>query len=114
MYAGIQGRSLWPLLTGAAERQVHRDSVYCEYYNAQPWHPELPPQCTMVCDGRYKLVRVHSSSAGELYDLERDPAEYDNLYQDPAYMDVKLRMLEMLSDRMAWTVDPLPERLAAW
>jgi arylsulfatase len=114
MYPAIQGRSLWPLLTGTTDLQVHRDSVYCEYYNAQPWHPELPPQCTMVFDGRYKLVRVHSSKEGELYDLQTDPTEGINLYANPDYREIKLEMLEMLSDRMAWTVDPLPVRLAAW
>jgi arylsulfatase A-like enzyme len=111
---GIQGRSFWPLLSGQANLHEHRDSVYCEYYNAQPWHQDLPPQCTMVFNGRYKLVRVHSTNGGELYDLQVDPLERSNLYSSPSYAEVKLRMLEMLSDRMAWTVDPLPARLAEW
>ncbi|WP_222429919.1 sulfatase family protein [Paenibacillus cremeus] len=114
LYPGIQGRSLWSLLTGETELNKHRDSVYCEYYNAQPWHPELPPQCTMVFDGRYKLVRVHSAGEGELYDLLLDPKEHRNLYHYPYYGKEKLRLLELLTDRMAWTVDPLPERLAEW
>lgn len=109
---GMQGKSLSALLKGEVPPDEHRDSVYCEYYNAQPWHPDLPPQCTMVSDGRYKLVRVHSSREGELYDLEKDPAETNNVYDDPAYVPVKLKMMELLTDRMAWTVDPLPERLA--
>lgn len=111
-YPGMQGKSLWPILSGQAPPDAHRNSVYCEYYNAQPWHPDCPPQCTMVFDGRYKLVRVHSTGEGELYDLRRDPAETDNLYDSPAHLADKLRMLELLSDRMAWTVDPLPPRLA--
>jgi arylsulfatase A-like enzyme len=112
MHPGIQGKSLWPILSGQASPDFHRDSIYSEYYNAQPWHPDNPPQCTMVFDGRYKLVRVHSTREGELYDLEQDPTETDNLYESPAHIVEKLRMLELLSDRMAWTVDPLPARLA--
>lgn len=114
IYAGIQGKSLWPLLTGARDSGTHRDSVYCEYYNAQPWHPDLPPQATMVFDGRCKLVRMHASKEGELYDLQADPEEYRNLYDVAQYAEAKTRLLELLSDRMAWTVDPLPERLADW
>ncbi|CAN7758134.1 sulfatase family protein [Paenibacillus sp. LjRoot56] len=109
---GIQGKSLWSLLKGEVPHDAHRDSVYCEYYNAQPWHPDLPPHCTMVSDGRYKLVRVHSSQQGELYDLVKDAAETSNLYDDPAYLEMKLQMMELMTDRMAWTVDPLPERQA--
>jgi arylsulfatase len=109
---GIQGKSLWPLLAENAPLDLHRDSVYCEYYNAQPWHPDNPPQCTMVFDGRYKLVRVHSTKEGELYDLQVDPDEMVNLYGVTEFSTIKMQMLELLSDRMAWTVDPLPERLA--
>lgn len=114
LYPGIQGRSLWPLLRGQKNIDRHRDNVYCEYYNAQPWHQDLPPQCTMVFDGRYKLVRVHSVKGGELYDLQADPLESRNLYDDADYLEVRMELLEQLCDRMAWTVDPLPERLAAW
>jgi arylsulfatase A-like enzyme len=109
---GMQGRSFWPLLNGRAAPDTHRDSVYCEYYNAQPWHPDCPPQCTMVFDGRYKLVRIHSTCEGELYDLLTDPDERINLYDSEPHLKVKMRMHELLSDRMAWTVDPLPARLA--
>jgi choline-sulfatase len=111
---GVQGKSLWPLLTGERDPAEHRDSVYCEYYNAQPWHPDQPPQATMVFDGRYKLIRMHSTKEGELYDLQLDPREHRNLYRDAAYAGVKANMLELLADRMAWTVDPLPVRLAEW
>jgi hypothetical protein len=56
----------------------------------------------------------HPASYGELYDLERDPAETHNLWDDPGYLEVKTEMLLRLCNRMAWTVDPLPLRRAAW
>jgi hypothetical protein len=40
-----------------------------------------------------------------------DPAE---LGFDPACFEVKLELYERLTDRIAWTVDPLPERRADW
>jgi len=33
-HTGMQGKSLWPLLTGKADVNCHRDDVYSEYYNA--------------------------------------------------------------------------------
>lgn len=113
-YEGMQGRSLWPLLTGAADMDHFRDDVYCEYYNAMPWHQDPTAQATMVRDARYKLVAAHGIKTGELYDLEADPNETNNLWNDPNSLAVKVEMLEKLADRMAWTVDPLPERRAAW
>ena len=74
-YPGMQGRSLWPLLTGEAAGDRHRDDVYCEYYNAMPWHRDPTAQTTMVRTGEHKLVVDHGDDLGELYDLVADPTE---------------------------------------
>lgn len=111
-YPGMQGSSLWPMLTGEASLDHHRDDVYCEYYNAMPWHTDPAAHATMVRTERYKLVMMHGLSAGELYDLEQDPEETRNLWDDPDRAAIKYEMLQRLCDRMAWTVDPLPEREA--
>lgn len=111
---GVQGRSLADVLTGDKDPDTHRDSVYCEYYEAMPWHTDPMAFGTMVYDGRYKLSRYHTSKEGELYDLEKDPDEFYNLWDDPAYLPVKVRMLELLTDRMADTVDPLPLATDKW
>lgn len=116
---GMQGRSLWPMLTGQADLDHFRDSVYCEYYNSNIKHRNPLAFDTMVFDGRYKLVKVHDRDNqmkchGELYDLEKDPNETRNLYEDPAYLSVKAKMLALMCDRMAETCDPLPVRQACW
>jgi len=72
------------------------------------------PYATMVRTDRYKLVRDHSLGDGELYDLEEDPTETHNRYDDPEYASVKTELLERLADRMAGTIDPLPERTGRW
>ena len=69
---------------------------------------------TMVRTERFKLTVDHPTSEGELYDLENDPAETHNLWNEADYAGVKTEMLIRLCNRMAWTVDPLPLRRAAW
>jgi len=110
----MQGRSLWPLLTGAADPQHHRDDVYCEYYNTMPWHQNPAAQGTIVRTERYKLVAFHGIDSGELYDLERDPNETHNQWDNPDYSAVKLALFKRMCDRMAFTVDPLPTHTALW
>ena len=68
----------------------------------------------MVRTDRHKLVMVHGLDQGELYDLQEDPQELKNLWHSPEHQSLKLQMVLRLCDRMAWTVDPLPVREAAW
>ncbi len=113
-HSGMQGRSLWPLLSGESPRNRHRDDVYCEYYNACERRGGPQPHLTMVRTKAHKLVLDHTSAHGELYDLEQDPRESANQWADLWYSSVKIDLLVRLCNRMAWTVDPLPERRAPW
>ncbi len=111
---GVQGKSFADFLVNEDYEGEHRDSVYCEYYEAMPWHQDPKAFGTMVFDGRYKLSRFHTLGTGELYDLKNDPDEITNLWDDSQYSEVKIKMLELLSDRMSDTVDPLPVRTDKW
>ena len=124
-HPGMQAKSLWPILAGekgdrppAGKRGLSpfslRDDVYCEYYNALTSHKDPTSQATMVRSERYKLVAHHGEQPGELYDIEADPNETRNLWDDPSARDAKIEMLQRLADRMAWTVDPLPPRESRW
>jgi arylsulfatase A-like enzyme len=113
-HAGMQGRSLLPLLTGQTDLNRHRDDIYCEYYNAMPWHNQPTAQMTMVRTDRHKLVVAHGLETGELYDLVADPYETTNLWAEPSTQSLKLALFQRLADRMAWTVDPLPRRETNW
>ena len=112
-HPGMQGKSLWPLLTGHASFDHHRHDVYCEFYGSN-FHYDPPAHTTMVRTKRYKLTVAHGQNKGELYDLVTDPQEIDNRYEDSELQSVKLAMFQRLCDRMAWTADPLPERQAVW
>lgn len=104
-HPGMQGKSLTPLLSG--ESAIHREDIYCEYYNARSDHNEF---ATMVRTEELKLVVVHGQDIGELYDLRKDPGESFNVWDNPQYASEKIEMMKRLCDRMAWTADPLPLR----
>lgn len=110
----MQGKSLWGLLTGDKDVNRHRDSVYCEYYNSMFWHRTPKAYCTMRFDGRYKIVGIHSTNEYELYDLEKDPKETNNYWDDPDYAQIRTQQLQELCNTMAYTVDPLEERRVPW
>lgn len=44
-------------------------------------------------DSRYKITVYYGHSYGELYDLEQDPGEVNNRWNDPDYKDLKLDLL---------------------
>jgi arylsulfatase A-like enzyme len=109
--AGVQGRSLMPLLTG--QTAEHRDSVYMEYFDANATY-EIPPMLTSVRTNKWKLNYCDKPRTGELYDLEKDPGEFNNLWGDPHVRDAQEMMMHTLVGRMIETTDPLPVRHTAW
>lgn len=105
----LQGRSLLPLLTGEKTDGSHRDWVRCEYYDAL----DMPDgtYATMFRDSRYKLVVYHGHSLGELYDLQQDPGEFNNLWDDPEWVGVKLGLMQRSFDESMLAMDPGPPRI---
>ena len=103
----MQGRSFLPILTGDADPHVHRDAVFCEYLNSWTHHRAY---ASMLRTRSEKIVVHHGTEPGELYDLTSDPDEFINLWGDPAHTLTKARLLKQLTDHLAFTTDPLPER----
>ena len=107
----VQGRSLLPILCGEADPSVHRDAVYSEYYNAWTHGRSYG---TMLRTAHEKIVVYHGAEPGELYDLEADTDEFDNLWNNPAHAAMKTRLLKRAFDTSVFTMDPLPTRLGAF
>lgn len=109
--SGVQGRSLTPVLTGNATE--HRDSIYSEHFDSSFLY-DPPPMAACVRNRSHKLSYYHGLAAGELYDLRKDPGEFENLWASAGAKDVRAEMMEKLMGRMVETVDPLPERKSTW
>jgi len=112
-HPGMQGRSLWPILTETIA-EPHREDIYCEYLNAMPVHTDPAAYATMLRTKQHKLVVFHGMQTGELYDLQADPKEVHNVWDDPAYHSIRTDLTARLCDRIAFTADPLPHREAGW
>ncbi|HTM47709.1 MAG TPA: sulfatase-like hydrolase/transferase [Bryobacteraceae bacterium] len=108
---GMQGRTLTPLLRGETGR--HRDSIYCEHYDSSFLY-DPPPMATCVRTKTHKIVYYHGLETGELYDLEKDPGEFENLWTSARARDAREAMMMRLVGRMTETVDKLPDRSSLW
>ena len=69
---------------------------------AEDWHAVLNTNLTgttletMVRSDKWKLVHFMGEEAGQLFDLENDPKELKNLWDDPAYAEAKKHMHDVL------------------
>lgn len=104
----IQGKSMLPLLSG--NNDGWRDAVYYHYYEYPDEHKVMPH--FGIRTTRYKLIRFYGDGDfWELYDLEKDPSEMDNLYGKPKYdkltQSLKIRLQDLITqydDHEAWSI----------
>ncbi len=103
----MQGRSLTPILFGRANPHRFREFARCESYDAESNNNRdgKPGYGTMIRTDRYKLVVYHGYDLGELYDLEKDAGEFDNLWDDPACRELKLSLMKKSFDATVLATD---------
>jgi arylsulfatase A-like enzyme len=126
---GVQGRSLWPLLTGGEYPAAEFRSMYSELgFGGLHYGEHERPALHFAYDGlrfdelnsvtqsgTVKMVRMGEWKLtydmlgnGELYHLPTDPAELRNRYDDSDCAAVRTQLLEEL---LTWTIraeDDLP------
>lgn len=81
---GTQGRSFLPILEDGAVPSDWRNSMYYRYYYS---HFETEPHYG-VRTYDHKLIYYNEIDQWELYDINRDPSEMNNLYNDPDYQEI--------------------------
>lgn len=113
-YVGMQGRSFWDLCKEYAPEKTHRENVYAQAFNCKWGHHSPKAYGTMLRTKQYKVCVYHGINDGELYDLEKDPGEFNNLWNDSDYSEIKQTMILENLDRTVFTMDPVPLRKGAY
>lgn len=88
----MQGKSFVHVLKNTKEE--HRKDLYYHYF--ENGEHAVSPHFG-VRDDRYKLIRYYKRvESWELFDLEKDPNELRNVYNDPSYQRVVTKMKQKL------------------
>lgn len=95
--SGVDQSSVW-----AGEKESARDHVLVENRH-QP--TTIHQHCYI--DERYKITVYRGRPYGELFDLEKDPEEKKNLWNDPDQLALKAGLLQKLIDA-EMIKEPLP------
>ena len=99
--SGLEGRSLVPLLDGTSG----------------PWREEflidsaggiITRPCTAMRTQRYKYIRTEAETGvtEEIYDLENDPHELENRWDDPTSKAQRAEVGERLTELMIAAANP--------
>ena len=111
-YNGFQGRSFLPVIQKGAD---HREDVFVEHNDGMARAGfKLAARVRTLITKTHRFTFYKGEDWGELYDLQSDPRETRNLWNDPAHAAVQAEMAMRLMTHLADQTDqsPLPNRLA--
>jgi arylsulfatase A-like enzyme len=94
--AKIDARSLVPVITG--ETRVSREYLFTSYRNVQ----------RSVRDERWKLIRYPRINLSQLFDLQTDPHEMNDLADQPAHAAKLKQMMSLLEQAQQHYGDTCP------
>jgi arylsulfatase A-like enzyme len=81
---GVDQSDVW-----SGQKAAARDSAICEFRH-QPTKVHL----RTYIENRYKITIYRDQTYGELFDLETDPGEMHNRWDDPDYAEIKSRLMQ--------------------
>lgn len=95
--ADMQGKSMLPLWEGKTPDDW-RKYVYYHYYESGGEHNVA--KHIGVRSDHYKLIYFYENNEWELYDLQKDPDELNNVYDNPNYKQVQDSLKKELQIQM--------------
>ena len=106
-YVGMQGKSLLPAM--GPDGTPIRDCTLVQYeHQMSDTDVDHMPRWHTIVDARYRMTVMSDSSFGELYDLQGDPGEFDNLWDRPEHAALKARLMERLLQLEIEHTDTVP------
>lgn len=91
----MQGASFRNIVNGKTNKW--RDAIYYTYYEYPSIH--MVKRHYGIRTDRYKLIHFYYDiDEWELYDLQKDPQEMKNVYNDPSYKKIKATMHKKLAE----------------
>lgn len=72
-----------------------KDQVVCEWD-----FPFYEKRVNAIRTHDFRLVYYGNEEGGELYDLQKDPDELYNLYDQPEYVEIQLRLMQRIMDHI--------------
>lgn len=106
----MEARSLLPAAKG--EDWTPRDYVFAEH--GRDGILQGTEFMTMVRSRDWKLVHFVDHSDGQLFDLKNDPEEINNLWDDPAQLEKKRELLDVLREWRIQSDVHTSDWAAAW
>lgn len=99
----MTGMNLWQEWQGQAAQPVR------EHITVENRHQPTTIHVKTYVSDRYKLTTYFKKDYGELFDLENDPEELNNLWDDPEYKELRSELsLKLLHAEMGKEVLPMP------
>jgi arylsulfatase len=104
-----ESMDLFKIIEMGKEYEYFRDYAVCVYrntgYGPDGKYFEPPIHASMFLSGAYKLNVYHnfahpSKLEGELFDMDNDPDELNNLWSEPYYQHIKFDLTHRLTDWM--------------
>jgi arylsulfatase A-like enzyme len=105
-YNGIQGRSLLPAIAGGDDAN---EAVLIEADEQRSYLSfDMPPRMRTLVTRRWRMSVYQGVEWGEIYDLDNDPDEMVNLWDDAAHEGVRAELMEILARKQIDLVDRSP------
>lgn len=108
----MQGESLLKLMDGSNNAEW-RDALYYHYYEYPNEH--MVRRHWGIRTDRYKLIHFYYDiDSWELYDLDNDPDEMENLINDANYTAIKDKLFKRLEELRSEYGDTIPEHFGTF